>query len=97
MKSDLAGGQLPSAKFGANAAWWALMILSLNLQRIMKGIMGDGWTKKRMKAFRFALINTPARLISHARHLCMRVSEKVGRLLADLRARIAAVKPVWSG
>ena len=24
LKSDLAGGQLPSNKFGANAAWWAL-------------------------------------------------------------------------
>jgi hypothetical protein len=97
MKSDLAGGQLPSAKFGANAAWWALMILSLSLQRIMKGIMGDGWTKKRMKAFRYALINTPGRLTSHARHQYMRVSEKVGRLLEGLRARIAAAKPVWSG
>ena len=31
MKSDLAGGQLPSARFGANAAWWAIMILALNL------------------------------------------------------------------
>ena len=30
MKSDLAGGQLPSGLFGANAAWWALTILSLS-------------------------------------------------------------------
>ena len=96
MKSDFAGGQLPSAKFGANAAWWALMILSMNLQRIMKGIMGQGWTKKRMKAVRFALINTPGRFISHARQFCMRVPEAVGSLLRDLRAQIAALAPVWS-
>jgi hypothetical protein len=31
MKSDLAGGQLPSILFGANAARWALMILAHNL------------------------------------------------------------------
>jgi hypothetical protein len=31
MKSDLAGGQLPSGKFGANAAWWAMMVLAFNL------------------------------------------------------------------
>jgi len=97
MKSDFAGGQLPSAKFGANAAWWALMILAMNLQRIMRGLMGEGWEKKRMKAVRFSLINTPGRIISHARQFCMRVPEAVGRLLRDLRARIAALTPVWSG
>lgn len=97
LKSDLAGGQLPSAKFGANAAWWALMILSLNLQRIMKGLMGQGWSKKRMKAVRFALINTPGRIVSHARQFCMRVPEVVARLLTDLRAAIAAKQPVWTG
>lgn len=96
MKSDLAGGQLPSAKFGANAAWWALMILSMNLQRIMKGVMGEGWTKRRMKAVRYALINTPGRLVRHAGQFCLRVPEAVGRLLADLRMRIAAFRPVWT-
>jgi len=97
MKSDFAGGQVPSAKFGANAAWWALMILSMNLQRIMRGLMGEGWTKKRMKAVRFALINTPGRIINHARQFCMRVPEAAGRFLRDLRDRIAALAPVWDG
>jgi hypothetical protein len=46
MKSDFAGGQLPSAKFGANAAWWALMILSMNFHTIMKReVLGDKWAK----------------------------------------------------
>jgi len=31
MKTDLAGGRLPSGRFGANAAWWALMIPAHNL------------------------------------------------------------------
>lgn len=96
MKSDFAGGQLPSAKFGANAAWWALMILSMNLQRIMRGLMGEGWSKKRMKGVRYGLINTPGRIVQHARKFCMRVSESVGRMLSDLRNRIAALQPVWT-
>jgi len=39
MKSDLAGGQLPSGLFGANSAWWALMILALNLNAAMKRLV----------------------------------------------------------
>jgi hypothetical protein len=96
MKNDFAGGQLPSAKFGANAAWWALTILSMNLQRILSGLMGDGWTKKRMKAVRFALINTPGRLAWHARQFFLRVPEVVGRMIDSLRASIAALDPVWT-
>jgi hypothetical protein len=42
-KADLAGGQLPSGLFGANAAWWALAILALNLNAAMKQLVtGQG-------------------------------------------------------
>ena len=30
LKDDLAGGRLPSGLFGANAAWWAIAVLSFN-------------------------------------------------------------------
>ena len=36
MKNDLAGGVLPSALFGANAAWWTIMLIALNLNVTMK-------------------------------------------------------------
>jgi hypothetical protein len=96
MKSDFAGGRLPSAKFGANAAWWALMILAMNLQRIMQGLMGEGWTKRRMKAVRYKLINAPGRLAQHARQYFLRVPELAYRLLSDLSAAIAGIRPVWT-
>ncbi len=68
MKSDLAGGQLPSGLFGANAAWWALAILAFNLNAAMKRLaLGESWAAKRMKALRFHLIGLPGRVISHAR------------------------------
>jgi hypothetical protein len=47
MKTDLAGGQLPSGLFGANAAWWALMILAHNLNAAMKRLVpGKDWLTK---------------------------------------------------
>ena len=36
MKEDLAGERLPSADFGVNAAWWWIMIISLDLNAMMK-------------------------------------------------------------
>jgi Transposase DDE domain group 1 len=98
MKDDFAGGRMPSGKFGANAAWWALMILALNLNAVMKRlVLGKGWLTKRMKAVRFHLIALPARVIRHARRLILRVSaagEAVARLLTARKAiRALALGP----
>lgn len=74
MKSDLAGGQLPSGRFGANAAWRALMILAHNLNTAMKRlVLGKEWATKRMTALRFRLIGLPGRVVSHARKLIIRL------------------------
>lgn len=74
LKHDLAGGVLPSGRFGANAAWWALAILAHNLNAVMKRlVLGPAWVAKRMKALRFAVIALPGRVIRHARRLILRL------------------------
>ncbi len=93
MKNDLAGGQLPSGKFGANAAWWAMMVLAFNVNVIMKRhALGGVWAERRMKALRFGLIRIPAWVVRHARQLSVRVSEghPALRWIAAARTRIAA-------
>src|SRR5208282_4016308 len=88
MKSDLAGGQLPSGLFGANAAWWTLMILALNLNAAMKRlVLGKGWVTKRMKALRFHLIGLPGRVVSHARKLIIRLGAGAEALATFITAR----------
>jgi len=53
MKNDLAGGYLPSAHFGANSTWWAIMILAFNLNPLMKHmVLPEDWKSKRLKAVR---------------------------------------------
>ena len=77
MKEDLAGGTLPSADFGENAAWWWIMILAFNLNAALKRlVLGQEWAPKRMKAMRFGLIHLPGRVIAHARQLVVRLSQK---------------------
>ena len=76
MKSDLAGGQLPSGDFGENAAWWMFMILAFNINAAMKNlVLGQGWARRRMKALRFHLIKLPGRVVSGARRLKVRLAE----------------------
>ena len=90
MKSDLAGGQMPSGLFGANAAWWALMILAFNLNAAMKRLaLGNRWATTRMKALRFHLIGLPGRVVSHARKLIIRLGGGAEALATLLDARRA--------
>jgi len=91
MKEDLAGGTLPSQQFGVNAAWWAIMILALNLNVIMKTlVLGPGWERKRMKAIRFGFINAAARVQERGRRLFLRIQRDnpVSDLLIAARMRI---------
>lgn len=88
MKSDLAGGQLPSGLFGANAAWWGLMILAHNLHAAMKQlVLGKDWVHRRMKALRFRLIGLPGRVVSHARRLIIRLGAGAQTLALFISAR----------
>lgn len=88
MKDDLAGGRMPSGKFGVNAAWWHVMVLSLNLSEAMKRlVLGGSWTRKRMKALRFRLIHIGARVMNRGRKMWIRLSHGHAALELINRAR----------
>ena len=94
LKSDLAGGRLPSRLFGANAAWWAISVLAFNLNSAMKRlVLGGQWHSKRLKAVRFALIALPGRVMRHARRLIIRLARghPSYELLLRARRRILAL------
>jgi hypothetical protein len=96
MKDDLAGGKLPSADFGSNAAWWWIMLLAFNLNAMMKKlVLADRWQPKRMKAVRFSLINLPGRVLKRSRGLIIRLTQNHPslELLIEARKKIAMLKP----
>jgi hypothetical protein len=75
LKEDFAGGRMPSDGFGANAAWWAIAILAMNLSVAMNRlVLGGAWANRRMKAIRFLIICLPGRVIERARQLYLRLS-----------------------
>jgi len=94
MKDDFTGGRFPSQLFGVNAAWWALMVLSLNLRMVMKRtVLGKAWLPKRMKAVRFGVITRAGRLLCHARQQVPRVSQAFADELTAWRATLDRLHP----
>lgn len=100
MKEDLAGGKLPAGDFGENAAWWWIMILSMNLNSVMKRLaLSKSWVAKRMKAIRFSLINIPGHIVEHSRDFIIRLvkDHPAIDLLIAARSRIMALSWAPSG
>jgi hypothetical protein len=94
MKEDLAGAHLPSSRFGANAAWWGIMVLAFNLNSLMKRlVLPKGWAPKRLKAIRFGFINVAGRLVIRSRQLIIRLSggHPAYELLMEVRRRLSAL------
>ena len=92
MKADLAGGVLPSGKFGANAAWWGIMLLAYNLHAAMMLMaFPKGLSKKRLKAIRFALIDVSGRVVERGRQLFVRLTRNHPALgwLIEMRRKIS--------
>ena len=68
LKQDLAGGLMPSGKFGLNAAWWQLVVLSANLNAVLRHCaFGRDWLWARMKQVRRHWVHLVARVTRHAR------------------------------
>jgi len=99
MKDDLAGGKLPSADFGENAAWWWIMIIALNLNAMMKNLaLEPSMGNSRMKRVRFSIINIPGRVIKRSRSLFLRLAKghpSFDKLIAA-RKRIAMLQGAWA-
>jgi len=95
LKSDLAGGSLPSSKFGANAAWWAVAVLAHNLHALLERLaLPKGLVGSRFKRLRYHLINVPARVVTHARCCCVRYFEAATLyLVRQIRGELACLAP----
>ena len=96
LKSDLAGGQLPSKRFGANAAWWEIVVLAHNLHVVLALLaLPDDLKGARFKRLRFYCINVPARLVRHARQCVVRYfHDGTLAIMAAIRANLRIVVPI---
>jgi len=74
LKNELAAGVMPCARFGANAAWLRLNVLTYNLLTALKRLaLPAELLTARPKRLRFLIFHTPGRLSRHARQLRLRL------------------------
>ncbi len=90
IKDELAGGVYPSGKFGANAAWLRLQVITHNLLEMLKAVaLDEEYRRARPKRLRFRVFTQFGRVVRHARTSFIRLSTWVlERLLIPGRRRL---------
>jgi len=87
LKNELGAGVLPCGRFGANAAWLRLAVLTHNVLTGLKRLaLPPEFLSARPKRLRFLIFHTAGRLVEHARQMVLRVATTVERLRMWLQA-----------
>ena len=78
LKDELGAGVYPSGKFGANAAWLRLQVLTFNLLELFKAAgLDETYRQARPKRLRFAIFSQVGRVVRHAGEQFLRVTQQV--------------------
>lgn len=89
LKNELAAGVLPCGRFGANAAWLRLAVLTHNVLTALKRLaLPPELLAARPKRLRFLIFQTAGRLVHHARKVMLRLAaaaERIALWLEGLR------------
>jgi hypothetical protein len=94
MKDELGAGVLPSARFGANAAWFRINTLTFNVLTVLKRrALPERFRDARPKRLRYELFTLAGELAVHQRQLSVRVPVGNQRLqeIVDARRRLLAM------
>jgi hypothetical protein len=76
--SDLAARIFPSYKYGANAAWLRLQVITYNLLELLKNVaLPEEYNKAHPKRLRFAVFTVIGKVISHAGQSLLRIASRV--------------------
>jgi len=75
LKNELGAGVIPCGRFGANAAWLRLAVLTHNVMTALKRMaLPEEYLSARPKRLRFLIFNTAGRIVRHARRLICRIA-----------------------
>ena len=95
-KNELGAAVPPCGRFGANAAWYRLSLLTYNVLSALKSLaLPAPLSAARPKRLRFAVFTLAGRILTHAGHLVLRISAEAERLagLVAARTRLGALRP----
>jgi hypothetical protein len=94
LKDELGAGVLPSARFGANAAWFRINALTFNVLTVLKRCaLPERFRDARPKRLRYELFTLAGELVVHQSQLSVRVPVAEQRLqeIVEARGRLLAM------
>ncbi len=92
--SELAGGVIPSQKFGANAAWFRANTILYNVISALRHLaLPKEYEHARPKRLRFILFNAVGRYVQHARETLLRMFQMLQRSVFDWTRLRIHLKP----
>ena len=93
-KNELAARVPPCGRFGADAAWYRLSLITYNVLSALKSVaLPAAFSNARPKRLRFSLFNIAGRIVSKGGKLILRIAAAIEDIvkLTDARARLAAI------
>jgi hypothetical protein len=97
LKNELAAGRMPSQKFGANAAWFALNAIAYNVAAALRAAEPEPEARvARVRTVRYHLLLLGARLSRFSRKITLRFAaskERIARVLRVLEAFPCRIQP----
>ena len=98
IKHDVGGRYFPSSAFGANAAWYRLAVLTLNLYQALKTLaLPEARRDERLGTARFRWLSRAGRVVRHARRYVVVLSALAADALATCVGARAALAEIASG
>jgi len=98
-KNELGAAVPPSGKFGANAAWYRLSLLTLNILEALKlHALPAELETARPKKLRYSILTLAGKLSEHADSLTLHIGEKDERRAGfiEARAKLAKLVPLFA-
>jgi hypothetical protein len=87
-KNELGAAVPPCGRFGANAAWYRLSLLTYNVLSALKSLaLPSALSAARPKRLRFTVFTLAGRLVNHADRLWLRIGAAAERLAGLIAAR----------
>lgn len=93
-KNEIGASVPPCGRFGANAAWYRLSLLTYNVLSALKSIaLPSALNAARPKRLRFSVFTIAGRIASHAGNLVLHIGHEAERIagLIAARVRLAAI------
>lgn len=91
LKNELAAGVMPCSRFGANAAWLRMAVLTYNVMSALKRLaLPPELLTARPKRLRFLVFHTAGRILHHARRIVCRLRH-LGESIGGWRTALEAL------